>query len=405
MSVTLSVLPIAPQATASSPAAPTPAAPSVPAPLFINLMLDVFADDSDARADAHRESGETGESGKSGETGETAPIDAPAATLPGATRPVQATTLPAELFGAPAAAPAATAPSLAGLLPGVDVHDGLPPAEARRGESGKTGETVPADPVAARLAAVAPAGRTMPQVTAAPAARGVTPAQQTPGPAPVAAATPGDDAPATAQRLPASSSLSAPERFGAELAASPAREPVATAASPSATAQPAPAGHQAAVASPAAAPAPDSGAAPESGTLKLPNGAATQWRQPLLQALGERLQVEIGRSGERAVIRLDPPMMGSVEIVIRHEGGSLQVHLSASHGEVLRQLQSIGESLRQDLVHRQYADVSVLVSDGSHDGGGRQRRGQGGDEERGPGRALVEAGGDQSAFLLGADQE
>lgn len=141
----------------------------------------------------------------------------------------------------------------------------------------------------------------------------------------------------------------------------------------------------------------------DTAPLKLPNGAATQWREPLQQALGERLQVEIGRGGERAVIRLDPPMMGRVEIVIRHDGGSLQVQLTATHGEVLRQLQGIGETLRQDLVQRHFGDVSVAVFDAAHEGSGRSRRDRADDAEREPGRAL----GDDApgVFAFNTDEE
>lgn len=141
----------------------------------------------------------------------------------------------------------------------------------------------------------------------------------------------------------------------------------------------------------------------DTASLRLPNGAATQWREPLRQALGERLHVEIGRGGERAVIRLDPPMMGRVEIVIRHEGGSLQVQLTATHGEVLRQLQGIGETLRQDLAQRHPGDVSVAVFDAAHEGGGRSRRDRGDDAEREPGRALGD--GAAGVFAFNTDEE
>jgi len=126
-------------------------------------------------------------------------------------------------------------------------------------------------------------------------------------------------------------------------------------------------------------------------TVKLPAGTPEQWRQPLLEALGERLQVQIANRSEQAVIRLDPPMMGSVELVIRHQAGTLQIQLSASHGEVLRQLHSIGDSLRQDLAQGPYADVSVHVSSHGRDGDGRQRPRQDDAEPAAPGRALAEA--------------
>ncbi len=77
----------------------------------------------------------------------------------------------------------------------------------------------------------------------------------------------------------------------------------------------------------------------------------------LVQSLGEHLQVQIAHGSENAVIRLDPPAMGSIEIVIRHEAGAVQVHLSASNSDVLSQLQGIGDALRQDLMQRHQGTV------------------------------------------------
>ena len=126
-----------------------------------------------------------------------------------------------------------------------------------------------------------------------------------------------------------------------------------------------------AASNPAATPAANLGltAAATAGTLpaqggdiiKL-NGTAQQWQEPLREALGERLQTQIGRNSEYAVIRLDPPMLGRIDIAIRHTAGSLQVNLSASNTEVLRQLQGIGENMRNDLAQRQYTEVAVTIS-------------------------------------------
>ena len=106
-----------------------------------------------------------------------------------------------------------------------------------------------------------------------------------------------------------------------------------------------------------------SGAAPAPGsdTIKL-NGPAQQWQEPLREALGERLQTQISRNSEHTVIRLDPPMLGRIDISIRHTAGTLQVNLSASNTEVLRQLQGIGETMRTDLAQRQYTEVAVNIS-------------------------------------------
>ena len=127
----------------------------------------------------------------------------------------------------------------------------------------------------------------------------------------------------------------------------------------------------------------------------------------LLQALGDRLQVQIAQRSEHAVIRLDPQAMGSVEIVLRHEAGALQVHLSASHPDVQRQLQGISDALRQDLSQRQYTDVSVNVAAQPGDADGRRRQGGQPQAEERPGRALAEAehGAGGSPFSMASSLE
>lgn len=149
-------------------------------------------------------------------------------------------------------------------------------------------------------------------------------------------------------------------------------------------------------------------------TLKLPGNPA-QWQQPLREALGDRLQMQLGRNSEQAVIRLDPPMLGRIEISIRHEAGALQVNMSASNNEVLRQLHGIGDGLRQDLSHRQYTEVAVTVSatprsnagGNSADADGRQRQAQTvrEQEENLPSRALADAEQATSGFATLTDRE
>ncbi|MGO8856092.1 MAG: flagellar hook-length control protein FliK [Steroidobacteraceae bacterium] len=153
----------------------------------------------------------------------------------------------------------------------------------------------------------------------------------------------------------------------------------------------------------------DSFSLPAGGAAQVQAAAGTPAsappRQSLAQALGERLQIQITRGSENAVIRLDPPAMGSIEIAIRHEVGAVQVHLSASNGAVLSQLQAIGDALRQDLMQRHPGEVSVQISPGSRDANGRQRQAGGGEDE--PGRALhEEADADEStAFTLARNGE
>lgn len=177
----------------------------------------------------------------------------------------------------------------------------------------------------------------------------------------------------------------------------------------------APAGAERGIGAPAAwglnaAPA---AAAPAADTIRLA-GQAPQWQQALKEALGSRLSVQLERNMEHAVIRIDPPMLGRIEISVRHAAGALQVNLSASNGEVLQQLRSIGESMRNDLAQRHYTEVSVNIAPtprGSAtpsfaDGGdGARGRHPGRDgQEDGPGRALSEAGQAFSTFALSGQE-
>jgi len=96
--------------------------------------------------------------------------------------------------------------------------------------------------------------------------------------------------------------------------------------------------------------------------LNLPEATPNAWQQPLLQALGDRLQLQLAARSEHAVIRLFPDQLGQVDIAIRHQGGGLQVQLSASHAEVQQQLQGLSEGLRHELLQRHSGEVSVQVA-------------------------------------------
>ncbi|HEU4844547.1 MAG TPA: flagellar hook-length control protein FliK [Burkholderiaceae bacterium] len=155
--------------------------------------------------------------------------------------------------------------------------------------------------------------------------------------------------------------------------------------------------------------APAAPAAPAGDSVKLA-GTPEQWQQPLREALGDRLQLQLQRNDEHAVIRLEPPNMGRVEISIRHLGGTLQVNLSANNSEVLRQLNSIGDSVRQDLSQRQFSDVAVTVSAAPRgmlaggDGRGREQQGQQ-EPARTPGRALSDDSDAAATFAMSTERE
>jgi flagellar hook-length control protein FliK len=142
------------------------------------------------------------------------------------------------------------------------------------------------------------------------------------------------------------------------------------------------------------------------------SGSPEQWQQPLRAALGDRLQLQLARNDDRAVIRLEPPNMGSVEISVRHTGGALQVHIAASHSEVLRQLNTIGDAVRQDLSQRQLGEVAVTVTASNArsmaDGGHQQRQQeahQQREQQRQPGRALDDGAAGTTTFAMLGERE
>jgi flagellar hook-length control protein FliK len=159
------------------------------------------------------------------------------------------------------------------------------------------------------------------------------------------------------------------------------------------------------VAALAAAPAQN---APAADTVKLA-GPPAAWRQSLQEALGDKLHVQVTNNVEQAVIRLEPPQLGRIDIAIRHSAGTLEVNISASNGEVLRQLQTVSDNLRSDLSQRQFTEVAVTVApmarqgnatpfgDPQQPGRGRQ---QARDQENEPGRALADGDTAKSAFTL-----
>jgi flagellar hook-length control protein FliK len=159
----------------------------------------------------------------------------------------------------------------------------------------------------------------------------------------------------------------------------------------------------------AAAPAANTNAAAD--TVKLV-GNPEQWQQPLRAALGDRLQLTLQKGNDQAVnqavIRLEPPNLGSIEISIRQSAGALHVSMSATNSEVVRQLNAVGDSMRQDLSQRQQGDVAVTVSQASSrsladsEGRGRQpeREAEQQREQRGPGRALNEGDDTNTTFAM-----
>lgn len=94
-----------------------------------------------------------------------------------------------------------------------------------------------------------------------------------------------------------------------------------------------------------------------------------KWGEQMLHALRENVDLQIQQKIQSATIRLDPPELGSLEILLSHESGRLNVQLSAANADVARLLQQTSDRLRQELVGQHFVQVNVQVG---ADGGGQQ---------------------------------
>lgn len=285
--------------------------------------------------------------------------------------------LPAAALLAPLLAPIASTPAfqphglaLLNAVASPDVATAMSPASAVP-SSAPSAPSTPAAALAPLVAAPATAQDTLPAFAAALLQASAAPQAASPQPAAVTQAA-AAQVPATAATP--TETLAAPLEK-ALIATSAASREASTAAW---------------------APAPADGLAaplPSTPTAAPSARAEGSTAADLVEALGERIHWQIRRGTERAQIRLDPPMQGQLEISVRRDGAGLQIHLSATHGDVVRQLQAISDSLRGDLATRQTGDVTVTIAQHApreHDGRGRQARDDAPDAQ-GPGQALAEA--------------
>ncbi|TLP76277.1 flagellar hook-length control protein FliK [Pseudomonas nitroreducens] len=109
--------------------------------------------------------------------------------------------------------------------------------------------------------------------------------------------------------------------------------------------------------------------------LHLKGNNEAHWGEQMLGALRDNVELQLGQRVQNATIRLDPPELGALEILVRHEAGQLNVQISASNGDVVRLLQNTSERLRQELVGQNFLQVNVQVSSDSQSGQqGQQNR-------------------------------
>lgn len=99
-----------------------------------------------------------------------------------------------------------------------------------------------------------------------------------------------------------------------------------------------------------------------------------RWGEQMLHALRENVGMQLQQKIQSATIRLDPPELGSMEILLSHESGRLNVQLTAVNADVARLLQQTSDRLRQELISQHFVQVNVQVGADSGGQQGQQRQ-------------------------------
>ena len=89
-----------------------------------------------------------------------------------------------------------------------------------------------------------------------------------------------------------------------------------------------------------------------------------KWGEQMLQVLQDRVTLQATQNLQEARIRLDPPDLGKLDLVVRVDGERLNVQINANHAAVRDALVQVSERLRAELQQQQFVHVDVNVGTG-----------------------------------------
>jgi flagellar hook-length control protein FliK len=151
-----------------------------------------------------------------------------------------------------------------------------------------------------------------------------------------------------------------------------------------------------------------------SGQAALSTSARADWSsavplptqsQNFAQALGEQVRLLLGQGQQRALIRLDPPHLGSLEIQMQSEGEHTRVHFVAASPAAREALEQALPRLRElfaEQGEKLDADVSERQNDLAGQGGGQNDKGDQDEAPLNPLYARSDAeGGDAASLEVG----
>lgn len=96
--------------------------------------------------------------------------------------------------------------------------------------------------------------------------------------------------------------------------------------------------------------------------------ASGSWGRELAAALGDRLTMQVTQGVREANVRLDPPELGRIDLMVRMDGDRLQIQLNATSPQVRDMLLQTADRLRAELQEQggQTVEVNVGQQDQEH---------------------------------------
>ncbi|WP_045396496.1 flagellar hook-length control protein FliK [Vibrio campbellii] len=99
-----------------------------------------------------------------------------------------------------------------------------------------------------------------------------------------------------------------------------------------------------------------------------------RWGEQMMQVLQDRVTLQAQQNLQEAKIRLDPPELGKLDLLVRVEGDRLSVQINANTAATREALMQVSERLRTELQEQNFVHVDVNVGSDqgqerhSHDG-------------------------------------
>ncbi|ENM5733718.1 flagellar hook-length control protein FliK [Vibrio mimicus] len=86
-----------------------------------------------------------------------------------------------------------------------------------------------------------------------------------------------------------------------------------------------------------------------------------KWGEQMMQVLHDRVTLQAQQNIQEAKIRLDPPELGKLDLLVRVEGDRLHVQINANAAATREALMQVSERLRTELQEQNFVHVDVNI--------------------------------------------